>query len=92
MPKKGQAYICYMQSTYEIISIERSLYKFFTIKGKNKKFTFYTKYRRGGKFMEERKGGAGMAIASLVCSIISLVPSVIILIAGTSIISMLGVM
>ncbi len=46
----------------------------------------------GGVSLAKKKGGKGMAITGLVCGIISLVPAVIIVVAGASVFSMLGVM
>lgn len=44
----------------------------------------------GGVSLSKKMGGKGMAIAGLVCGIIGLVPAIITLIAGASILASLG--
>lgn len=43
-----------------------------------------------GVSLSGHKAGKGMAIAGLVCSIISLIPTIIVIVAGASIMSTLG--
>lgn len=43
----------------------------------------------GGVTLAKKKGGKGMAIAGLVCGIIALIPSLIVLIGGAALTSMI---